>query len=137
VLKTTQLQAAFDLYKATHHIDHPVRPSVQLIVDDDEDPFGELNTQPESENEIQTFFQMPLADRNEDIILWWKRNASCLPVLSGLARIYLAIPATSTPSERVFSTAGNLISEKRTSLSCDSVQAGMALKSWRDAGLID
>jgi len=32
--------------------------------------------------------------------------------------------------------AGNLISEKRTRLSSDSIQAGMTLRSWQKAGLI-
>lgn len=106
-------------------------------MDDDEDPFGEIYNQPQSENEVQTFFQMSLIDRNEDVILWWKTNATCLPILSGMARVYLAPPGTSTASEKVFSSAGDLISEKRTRLSSESIQAGMALRSWRSAGLID
>ena len=37
---------------------------------------------------------------------WWARNAASLPHLSVLARQFLCIPATSAPSERVFSAAG-------------------------------
>ena len=37
-------------------------------------------------------------------------------------RDYHAIPATSAPSERVFSMAGNLISKKRTRISSENVR---------------
>src|SRR5436189_271238 len=39
---------------------------------------------------------------------------SKFPILSNLARKYLAVSATSTASERLFSDAGNLLTNKRT-----------------------
>jgi hypothetical protein len=45
-------------------------------------------------------------------ILWWRGSSTSFPLLSQIARKYLCIPATSTPSERVFSIAGNLITAK-------------------------
>jgi hypothetical protein len=47
-----------------------------------------------------------------DPLAWWKTQAETYPRLTALARNVLAIPATSTPAERVFSTAGNLIGPK-------------------------
>ena len=35
-------------------------------------------------------------------LCWWKETAFCYPILSHLARKYLAIPATSAPSKRAF-----------------------------------
>jgi hypothetical protein len=48
--------------------------------------------------------------------LWWKHNKNRFPVLSELATKYLCAPATSTPSERLFSQAGNTMTSKRTKL---------------------
>ena len=45
------------------------------------------------------------------------------PNLWLLAEQYLAIPATSAPSERAFSTAGNLVTMRRCRLKPDLVQA--------------
>ena len=50
------------------------------------------------------------------------------PILAKMARIHLAIPATSTPSERLFSDAGNLLSAKRTRMNSELFQRIMFLK---------
>ncbi|CAN0315861.1 unnamed protein product, partial [Scytosiphon promiscuus] len=42
--------------------------------------------------------------------------------LAKLARKFLAVQATSASSERLFSTAGNIVKVKRARLSDDSVQ---------------
>jgi hypothetical protein len=52
------------------------------------------------------------------------------PIITQIARDYLAIPATSAPSERVFSIAGNLISKKRTSIASENVRYVLCLRAW-------
>ena len=47
---------------------------------------------------------------------WWRMNAGLFPALSVIARRTLCIPATSAPSERLFSSAGSVVSPKRTKL---------------------
>ena len=47
---------------------------------------------------------------------WWKENANKYPLLAKIGREFFCIPLTSAPSERSFSTAGRIISEKRTNL---------------------
>ena len=48
---------------------------------------------------------------------WWKAHGYCVPNLALLAKRILCVPATSTPSERVFTVAGNLITKQRAMLS--------------------
>jgi hypothetical protein len=47
-----------------------------------------------------------------------------------MARDFQAIPATSSPSERVFSYAGNLITKKRTRIASENVRYVLCLRSW-------
>lgn len=58
-----------------------------------------------------------------DPLTWWRENEARFRGLNRLARKYLAIPATSAPSERVFSLAGNICNRRRASLSPDHLDA--------------
>jgi hypothetical protein len=51
---------------------------------------------------------------------WWKLRRRELPTLAALARRTLCVPATSAPSERLFSTAGLTIANDRASLLPDN-----------------
>lgn len=62
-----------------------------------------------------------------DVLQWWKNQVD-LPLLSALAKSYLSIPATSVPSERVFSTAGDIVTAKRSLLHPDHVDQLIFLK---------
>ena len=48
-----------------------------------------------------------------DPLNWWSLNATNYPIISVLAKKYLAIPASSASSERVFSMAKNITDKKR------------------------
>ena len=56
------------------------------------------------------------AELTENILRWWKARKDTYPNLSGIARRYLGIVATSVPSERLFSVAGNTVSAKHAAL---------------------
>lgn len=58
---------------------------------------------------------------NLDPIIWWKNHKEKYPALYKLALKYLSIPATSAVSERTFSTAGNIVTAKRSCLSPENV----------------
>ncbi|KAF1316110.1 hypothetical protein FI667_g15657, partial [Globisporangium splendens] len=55
--------------------------------------------------------------KTDDPYAWWKKNHSKYPFLSKLARKWMGAVATSVPSERAFSTSGNVVTVKRSSLS--------------------
>ena len=62
-----------------------------------------------------------------NVLKWWKKQVD-LPLLSKLARSYLSIPATSVPSERVFSTAGDILTATRSRLLPEHVDQLIFLK---------
>ena len=51
---------------------------------------------------------------------WWSQHENKFPILAELAREYLACPATSAPSERLFSISGLTIANDRASLLPDT-----------------
>lgn len=67
----------------------------------------------------------PLFD--DDPLEWWSVNEKNYPNLAMLARRYLCIPATSAASERIFSVAGLVISEKRSRLSSTNAENSVML----------
>lgn len=71
--------------------------------------------------ELQSFLQAATLDAEEDPLEWWREFRKLYPRLSHLARKYLCIPATSSSSERVFSTGGNIVTCQRASLKSEHV----------------
>lgn len=59
---------------------------------------------------------------------WWKLKEARFPLLSLLAKRYLCVPGTSVPSERVFSTAGDIVTAQRSQLSAGNVDMLIFLK---------
>jgi len=53
--------------------------------------------------------------------------------MARLARKYLAAPATSLPSERLFSVSGHVVQKKRASLLSENVNRLVCLSSWLKA----
>ncbi len=70
---------------------------------------------------ITAYCLEPVTQGDEDPLLWWKNAAGRFPQMSRVARKYLCICATSTPSERVFSTAGKVVGPQRALLKPDKV----------------
>lgn len=72
-------------------------------------------------NEIEKYEKAPQADSDSNPLDWWRMYAETYPNLAKMARKYLCICASSSPSERVFSKSGHIVSKRRCSLKPDKV----------------
>lgn len=72
--------------------------------------------------EMQTYMRETPLSADCNPLLWWK-DTGCTryPQLSELACKYLCVPGTSVRSERLVSSAGNIVNKKRAALDPDQV----------------
>jgi hAT family C-terminal dimerisation region len=121
------LQQAAEVYGAAPPQPDVADDSVRM----DKWPYKKLKRCPiNPKSELDKYLTGSVVSEDEDALGWWKHNADEYPCLARIARDYLAIPATSVPSERAFSSGANLISDKRWSLDDTTIQACLCLKSW-------
>jgi hypothetical protein len=65
-----------------------------------------------------------------DVLGWWKRRANNFPILSAMARNFLAIPLSTVASESAFSCGGRILGDTRSSLAPGMLQALVCAKDW-------
>jgi len=63
-----------------------------------------------------------------DPVQWWKDNKTIFPIMAEVARKYLTPPPSSVDSERLFSTAGDIISDCRNRLLPEKAEQLIFLK---------
>ena len=66
--------------------------------------------------ELRKYIMLPNIDIDSNPLEWWRLQGNCFPKLLMLAKKYLCSPGTSVPSERVFSRAGNVVTDNRSCL---------------------
>ena len=66
--------------------------------------------------ELKSFVKLPQLDPKDDPMKWWKENQQTYPTLAAVARQVLAIPASSAPTERVFSKMARVNAKGRASM---------------------
>ena len=85
-----------------------------------------------AKKELKLYLTLPVTttpDSTFNQLEWWKQNEVQLPMMSRVAKSILSIPATSTPSERLFSKAGFLINKKRANLKPSKVDMMLFLNA--------
>lgn len=88
----------------------------------DATPYSSSFTPRESiENELSSYLQSVCLESEADPLQWWQEHEVAYPALSTLAKKYLCVPATSSPSERIFSCSGNIVTCQRAALNPDTV----------------
>ncbi|EZA57984.1 Zinc finger BED domain-containing protein [Ooceraea biroi] len=68
------------------------------------------------EYELKKYLRLSVINRSCDPFVWWMSEGTVFPQLQKLAKKYLSMPATSVPSERIFSKAGEILSQRRSRL---------------------
>jgi hypothetical protein len=89
------------------------------------------------EDKVEDYLAEPREPSNAsyDNLSYWKAHMTCYPRLSCMARDYLAIIATSASSERIFSSAKDLLGIYRFCLKPTTMKACVCLRSWLRAGI--
>ena len=117
----------------------------EYVEDKNKNPFAELfelrpkNKKNKWSDELDRYRIEERLEMDQDPLLWWKLNKSRYPLLgksvrrllfhlfllcvAQLARNYLAIPASQASCERLFSIARQDITDTRTSMLPDLVEA--------------
>jgi hypothetical protein len=106
------------------------RSSTLSKLDDDFDDDFE-----EQVDELDRYISEKPANRDMDVLSWWNAHQTQFPRLASMARDYLAIPATSVPSERLFSAGKNMIQDNRSRLVPKTIRMVQCLRSWMEGPL--
>ena len=82
--------------------------------------------------ELEDYLFEPCIDcLRDDPLQWWhKRGSNKYLHISVLAKEFLSICASSSHSERLFSTSRGIITFRRGRLTSDTIYVLMTLKSW-------
>jgi hypothetical protein len=73
---------------------------------------------------------IPISVENFQILDWWKVAGTRYPTLRKIARDIFAIPVSIVASESAFSTSGTVLSEHRSRLTSDMLEALMCSQDW-------
>lgn len=81
-------------------------------------------------DEVDRYFDLDKIQVNDCPLSFWKANESNLSVLANLARIHLAMPATSGSVERLFSIAGAIARSRRARISIETLEKLLFYQSY-------
>ena len=96
------------------------KTALDILLGEEDTPSSTVSSTTEELNQYMAEKPIP---RKSSPLAWWKENAHRYPRLSTVARGVLGIPATSTPSERIFSTAGLTVTKLRSCIKPSNVDA--------------
>lgn len=73
---------------------------------------------------------IPISTKDFKVLDWWKVAGTRYPTLRRIARDVFVIPITIVASEYAFSTSGRVLSEHRSRLTAEMLEALMCLQDW-------
>ncbi|KAH6948587.1 hypothetical protein HPB50_025183 [Hyalomma asiaticum] len=81
------------------------------------------STKTASIEELKRYLREPTCSKDQDPLAFWKETGKQhFPGLCKMAMKYMGIPAASVPSEKLFLTAGNIVTARREELTPGHVQ---------------
>ncbi|KAK0147026.1 Zinc finger BED domain-containing protein 4 [Merluccius polli] len=78
--------------------------------------------------QVHGYLTEPTIPRNVSPLQYWQSNMTRFPALAPVARKYLSAPCTSVDSERLFSAASNVVSEKRNRIGTERAEMLLFVK---------
>jgi hypothetical protein len=132
------IKAIFETYQENSNTSSPTRRTSMSNVNTTRQYFTQLrhgaNLQTSSEisssaSELDRYLESQI-EGEVNPLLWWKSHTVEYPIVSDMAKDYLAIQATSVPSEQAFSVAGNTVTRTRNRLLPETTRACLCMKSW-------
>ena len=125
-MKTVELEEK----EQPHQLPHSREPKKLTLESESEDDEMTASESSGVMKELENYIKEPkLPESSDPLRDFWKLKNSHYPRLAVLARRYLIVQATSTPSERVFSKMGNTVSKKRGNLTANHTDQTIFLSS--------
>jgi hypothetical protein len=135
-----QWEDCFAKYSEREHniryaaIEAAVESPVKQGEPDSEDELYDTTNARNIEAEWTRWLKEKAQPRDTDILSYWKVKQNEYPTIARIAKDHLAIPASSAPSESVFSHGDDLVTKKRNRLAPQTIRELLFL---RDAGVIN
>lgn len=80
-----------------------------------------LTADQRAQKEISDYLSAPSLDSDANPLGWWYTHAVDFPIMANVARKYLCVCASSSVSERVFSTSGQIVTKRCSALKPEKV----------------
>lgn len=100
----------------------PTQSAVSVPVQP-ENPYDMVSREIDSYLATPALPQINYQRQKLDVLAFWKYYKKQYPTLAALARVILAVPASSASAERVFSAAGRIVTKFRCNIDSDLVNA--------------
>lgn len=71
--------------------------------------------------ELDRYISEPLLERTENPLHWWYERIHVYPQVYKIVKKRFCVPAPSVPCERIFSKAGQIVTEKRLRLKSKNI----------------
>ncbi|MBW0502006.1 hypothetical protein O181_041721 [Austropuccinia psidii MF-1] len=82
------------------------------------------------ENELNRLLVETSEPKSTDVLVFWQTQRHLFPTLGKMAQKFLSIPATSAPSERIFSIGRKILTFQQACLSPMHVEQLACIKDW-------